>query len=409
MGLIFNAVIADVIAILAVLVAMLYFYMRYAFTYWERRSFPTIQPSFPFGNFGKVFTQKTSMTGLLSDLYASTTESLLGVYSVFRPVVVLRDPELIRKVMVKDFQSFHDRGVFNDEKTDPLTGNLFLLDGDKWRNLRQKLSPTFTSGKLKAMFSTIVECGQPLQDYLEKFANKNEVMEMREISARFSTNVIASVAFGIETDCIQNPDTAFRRYGRKVFDLNLRNGIRQLVSFLSPKLMVFFKIRAFDKDVQEFMTAVVKQNLEYREKNNVTRKDFFQLLMQLRNGGSVQSDGQWETAFGNELDNKQLSIDEVTAQAFVFYLAGFETTSTTMSFCLYELAKNPEIQQKVHEEIDTVLKKHNGAVTYESVSEMKYLESCIDGKCFLHFDHRSIFKCAFQLQKPSGNILPCRC
>lgn len=50
-----------------------------------------------------------------------------------------------------------------------------------------------------------------------------------------------------------------------------------------------------------------------------------------------------------------------------------------MSFCLYELAKAPEIQAKVHSEIDAVLKKHNGQLTYDAMNEMKYLENCIDG------------------------------
>jgi len=64
----------------------------------------------------------------------------------------------------------------------------------------------------------------------------------------------------------------------------------------------------------------------------------------------------------------------------VFYLAGFETSSTTMSFCLYELAKHQEIQDRVRQEIKEVMAKHDNKITYDSLSEMKYLESCIDGK-----------------------------
>lgn len=63
----------------------------------------------------------------------------------------------------------------------------------------------------------------------------------------------------------------------------------------------------------------------------------------------------------------------------MFYAAGFETSSSTMSFCMYELARNPECQRKVQSEIDAISAKYNGAITYDSLSEMKYLESCIDG------------------------------
>jgi cytochrome P450 family 6 len=67
------------------------------------------------------------------------------------------------------------------------------------------------------------------------------------------------------------------------------------------------------------------------------------------------------------------------AHAFVFLLAGFETSLTTMTFCLYELAMNPDIQERVRNEIDTVLERHGGNVTYESVFETEYLEKIVDG------------------------------
>lgn len=79
-------------------------------------------------------------------------------------------------------------------------------------------------------------------------------------------------------------------------------------------------------------------------------------------------------------DGNTLTIDEMVAQCFVFFIAGFETSSTTMTFVLYELCKHPKIQEKVREEIVCILKKHNGAVTYDSLSEMKYLRQVIDGK-----------------------------
>lgn len=172
-------------------------------------------------------------------------------------------------------------------------------------------------------------------------------------------------------------------YNLQVFAPTLKNSLRGALAFLFPKIMKILKIKAFDQDVEDFIFSVVRQNLEYREKNNVVRKDFFQLLVQLRNTGNVELDDKWSTEIVHNEKDKKLSIEEIAAQAFIFYGAGFETSSTTASYCLYELAKNQKCQQKAQEEIDRVLQKNGGAITYESISEMTYIEYCIDGKMFL--------------------------
>lgn len=73
-----------------------------------------------------------------------------------------------------------------------------------------------------------------------------------------------------------------------------------------------------------------------------------------------------------------MTIEEAAAQAFIFFLAGFETTSTTISFALFEMAQNKEIQQKAREEV-LKLWETNGQINYDSVMEMHYLDTVIFG------------------------------
>lgn len=373
----------DILVVFVGVLTAFYLYVKRKHSYWERKGFKTLPGSNIFaGHFKDVLLSKKSIADLNRELYNSTKEPFIGMYGWIRPILLVRDPKLIRLIMIKDFNHFPDRGMHCNEEYDPLSGHLFVLPGQKWKNLRAKLSPTFTSGKLKAMFSTLLNCGSTLQEYLEKLANKGEMLDVREISASHATNVIASVAFGIDIDAMNNPDNEFRVCGRNIFKASFSQNFKGIISFIAPKLLSILRIKSVDSSVEKFIMSVVRQNLEYREKNNVSRKDFFQLLIQLRNSGSVQLDDQWDTVIQADENQKTLTINEMAAQTFVFFAAGFETSSTTLSFCLYELAKAPEIQKRVHEEIDRVLGEHDGQITYDSVSEMKFLEACIDGEFF---------------------------
>jgi cytochrome P450 family 6 len=73
-------------------------------------------------------------------------------------------------------------------------------------------------------------------------------------------------------------------------------------------------------------------------------------------------------------------MNSLAAQAFVFYVAGFETSSTTMTFCMYELSLHEDIQDRLRQEIDVVLQKHDGKLTYEAIQEMEYLDKVVSGK-----------------------------
>jgi cytochrome P450 family 6 len=227
------------------------------------------------------------------------------------------------------------------------------------------------------------DCGKVLTDYIDKnVQNGSECLDFKELMARFTTNIISSIGFGIENDCINDPNHIFREKGTKIFYGSLSRKIRNFLLFFTPSLMKTLKIRFVDRDVEEFMKSIVNQTIEHREKNNVQRNDFMQLLIQLKNEGcvSAENDENEDNTNGNsnKLDAQQkLTMNEITAQAFVFFAAGFETSSSTSSYCLFELAKNHKVQQKLYDEIVRVLEEE-GELNYSAVNNMKYLDCCID-------------------------------
>jgi cytochrome P450 family 9 len=77
--------------------------------------------------------------------------------------------------------------------------------------------------------------------------------------------------------------------------------------------------------------------------------------------------------------NTEWDDDDLTAQVFVFFLAGFETASTLLSFATHQLAVHPDVQSRLQEEIDMTLNKDGGNLTYEAVHGMKYLDMVVSG------------------------------
>lgn len=371
-----------VVSLFATLVASAYWYVKKSFSYWKQKGVPYIEPSFPFGNFSNLYLGKEHFGDVVAGLYNLSSERFVGVYTSLRPILLIRDPALIKDMAIKNFHHFDQRTVTGNAEADPMANNILLQNGEKWKHMRAQLSPAFSSGKLKGMFSIIVDCGKSLDEYINTFADTDNEVEIRDVFARFSTNVIASVAFGIDINCIKNPDNEFRKYGQRIFKPTLANILRVNINIWSPKLSKMLGLRFVDKEIGDFMIETVRQNMEYREKNNISRKDIFQLLMQLRNTGQIQEGDDWSAKA--QSDKKSLTLEEMAAQAFVFYGGGFESSSSAMSFLMYELAKHPDEQQKAYEDIVNVLQQHNGQLTYDSMADMKYVNACLDGECCCH-------------------------
>ena len=341
-------------------------------TYWIRKCFAKLdelgfvheKPSFPLGNLNGIGT-KYHMVDILHRLYNKFSKEapIHGIYLFFNANFVVTDLELIKDILIRDFEVFHNRGIFNSKEHDPLTTHLFALEDQEWKVMRHKLLPTYTSGKIKMMFQTMLDVSTHMIDSLKSNPNLDDV-DIKEVLARYMTDVVGNVAFGLEMNAISKPDSKFRQMGRKVF--KTRNFMAQVLLFTNFRnLARLIGIRLFPKDVSDFFRGIVKETVEYRRENNIERNDALNLLMKI---GTEGREGE-----------EKLTKDEIAAQCFLFFVAGYETSSSTSSFTLFNLVQNPDIQENLRNEIKTVLANYDNKVTYEAVKEMKYLQMVIDG------------------------------
>ncbi|KAK9499936.1 hypothetical protein O3M35_002871 [Rhynocoris fuscipes] len=348
---------------------IVYYYGKRTYDYWKNRGIPYLKPKYPyFGNsFETSFSLKNVHIKQLEMYKYFHGKRFGGIFSFTHPVLFVRDPSLIESIMVKDFTSFYNRGTGVDPELDPLSAHLVNLEDQQWKSLRQKLTPTFSSGKLKGMHQQLVDCSDALVKYIERFADSAEPIEVREIMAKFSTDVIGSCAFGLNMNAMNDPDSEFRNIGRKVFQPSFKGKLRRAIRSNYPKLLKLLKWKALDETTENFFISTLKSTMSYRENNNVTRNDFVQLLMELKKHED-QKQSNAEEHDGIIIDDKV-----ITANAFAFFAAGFETTASTLSYCLYELSLHQDIQEEAYKHVVSVLNKHGGEISYDAVNEMSLI------------------------------------
>ncbi|XP_011706505.1 PREDICTED: cytochrome P450 6k1-like isoform X1 [Wasmannia auropunctata] len=211
-----------------------------------------------------------------------------GMYTLFKPNLVVADPDLIRAVLTKEFRSFHDRGMYNNEKTDPFSGGLFFMSEEKkWRNMHIQMTPIFTSGKIKQMFPILKKCSEQVVKYLEKKAQIRDSVEMKDMFARYAMDVIMSVAFGVKSNCIEEPNNEYRIQGKKILD---GNTFWIALFLFVPQIMDYFSIPLTDRKVTSFYTNIFRKTVEYRQTHNIVRHDFMNMLIQLMKGYTADND-----------------------------------------------------------------------------------------------------------------------
>ncbi|XP_019368161.1 PREDICTED: cytochrome P450 3A1-like [Gavialis gangeticus] len=179
---------------------------------------------------------------------------------------------------------------------------------------------------------------------------------------------------GLRVDSMNNPKDPFVAYIKKYLEFKFLNPVLMLVvvfPFLTPVLKKM-NVTVMPTGFMDFFFNVLRNIKEERQKNrNTERVDFLQLMLDAQNPDDRSRPKEEKHAY------KTLTDTEILAQALVFILAGYETTSSTLSFISYNLATHPDVQQRLHEEIDAAL-PNRASPAYEAVMQMEYLDMVVN-------------------------------
>ncbi|GFO10692.1 cytochrome p450 3a4-like [Plakobranchus ocellatus] len=345
------------------------------------------------------------------------------------PVLVTRDLDILKQVLVKDFNNFVNRNDHMPSRS-PLGKGVFFLRDHDWKRIRQLMSPSFSTGKLKRISIHVQDAARSLTKVFEKCARTDTHVKLLHTTGQYSTSIIAKTAFGLQADSIgEEEDDHFTYWAKNFFKKRSK-----LSFFFVLFLMRFRKFRSFlindlrldypdacTKGSFTYFGAVLEDAIKEREKSERMgsrhqHNDFLQSLVSIKvatdaaNTKSLSGDvknGLSDAPASLEAKNipavpkKTITTEEVIAQSIFTILAAYETTSTTLHFCLFSLAENPDIQEKVFQEISEVVEHDDPS--QEELSRLHYLEQVIKETLRLYPPVSSVSRQAYE-DRTYGNI-----
>ncbi|XP_058496284.1 cytochrome P450 3A56-like [Solea solea] len=289
-----------------------------------------------------------------------------GIFDGRQPVLCVTDPAMIKSILVKEgYLLFTNRRNFH------VNGGMYdavnFAEDEHWKRIRSVLSPFFTTGKLKEMFDIIKQNSAKLITSMQKTADKDESLDLKEFFGSFSMDGIMSTGFSVDIGSLDNPSDPFVSNVRELARFDFFSPLFLFQVFFPFIIPLYDKMELayFPSSVTDFYyTVLQKIKNDRKSSKQANRVDSLQLMMDSQKNSTVEK-------------NKGLSDHELLSQGLFMIFAAYETNSSSLTFLAYILARNPHVMKKLQEEIDSTF-PNKAPVEYQALMQMEYLDSVIN-------------------------------
>ncbi|TKS68493.1 Cytochrome P450 3A27 [Collichthys lucidus] len=318
-----------------------------------------------------------------------------GMFEFKRPLVAVMDPDMLKTILVKECFTY-----FTNRRSLRLNGDLYdavsIVEDDQWRRIRNILSPSFTSGRIKEMFSIMKHHSRKLTASLQSKVTDDDAVKIKDFFGSYSLDVMASCAFGVDMDSINNTSSPLVIHASKLFRFSPTLYIFQGCFPLFLPLLELLGFSLFPKASTGFFKTVVEKIIVDRKgSSHQNSGDFLQIMINSKTTDESK----------NEEQKEGLTHHEIVSQATIFVFAGHETSSLTLNFCAYNLARNPEVMKRLQEEIDSIF-PDKGPIEYEALMQMEYLDAVVNETLRLYPPAARLERAAKETVQVNGITIP---
>ncbi|KAK3803508.1 hypothetical protein RRG08_056505 [Elysia crispata] len=377
---------------------------RYVRSHRKLWKFPTDSPNRIFGHLFDYPGLNDEGLAYQRDLVAKFP-MLSVMWMVNMPILLVHHPSTLNIVL----KSSNVKGTFMDKLLRPWIGDgLLTSHGDKWHRHRRLLTPAFHFDVLKRYADIKNRCADILVRKFEEAAETGTSIEAFHTVGMCGLDILLKCGMSYETHCqLLGNEHPYVEATAIIQDIMVDRFFKpwlysDFLFSLTPTGRKFFEQCKYVHHVAETIIRKRQAEIDYQmQKSSGEEKppcqDFLDILLTAK-----------------DKDGFTLTLEEIKDEVTTFMFAGYETVTSITSWALYSVAEHPDIQSRVHEELDSVLNNsHHTDITWEDLTNLPYLTMVIKETMRfhspVHFFHRVLSKDTVIDGKiaPAGTAVSC--
>jgi len=282
--------------------------------------------------------------------------------------MVVSDPVMVRHILRENVFNY-DKGVLGEVLEDVMGKGLIPADFETWKVRRKAIVPGFHKSWLNFQVQQFGRAASMLNTQLHEAAGKSKAIDMEERFGSVALDIIGKAVFNYEFGSCEGESPVVKAAIQSLREVEHRAQTPFQYWKLPLADVVVERQREFKENMELLNGALNKcveqalkdrseadvEELEMRDYSKMDNPSLLRFLVDMR---------------GEATSGKQLRDDMIT-----MLIAGHETTASALTWALFELAQQPELLARVHQEIDEVMGERE-LPTYEDVKNMELVRLC---------------------------------